>query len=45
MGRAIAADYTLTTYEPDRLLAFQTTAGLVRPRGRYELLDMTPGPG
>ena len=37
MGRRIAADYEVTVYEPDRRLEFQTTAGPVRPHGRYDL--------
>jgi uncharacterized protein YndB with AHSA1/START domain len=37
MGRRVAADYRITAFEPGRLLAFEVTAGPVRPRGRYEL--------
>jgi carbon monoxide dehydrogenase subunit G len=37
MGRRIAADYEVTVYEPSRRLEFQTTAGPVRPHGRYDL--------
>lgn len=37
MGRRIAADYEITTFEPGRRLEFQTIAGPVRPHGRYEL--------
>jgi hypothetical protein len=36
MGRRIAADYRVTVLEPNRALAFETIAGPVRPRGRYE---------
>lgn len=36
-GRNIPADYRVTEYEPDRLLAFETIAGPVRPTGRFEL--------
>lgn len=43
MGRPVAADYTVTVYDPDRMLEFQTTAGPVRPHGRYEFLDMVSG--
>ena len=43
MGRPVAADYTVTVYDPDRMLEFQTTTGPVRPHGRYELLDMVGG--
>jgi uncharacterized protein YndB with AHSA1/START domain len=38
-GRAIAADYTITECTPNAVLAFQATAGPVRPRGRYELAE------
>ena len=37
MGRRVAADYEVTLYEPSRRLEFQTTAGPVRPHGRYDL--------
>lgn len=36
MGRRIAADYMITTYEPNRALEFQTVAGPARPHGRYD---------
>jgi len=36
MGRRIAADYEITTFEPSRRIEFQTTAGPVRPHGRYD---------
>jgi uncharacterized protein YndB with AHSA1/START domain len=36
-GRRVPADYEITGYEPDRLLAFRAIAGPVRPEGRYEL--------
>ena len=36
MGRRVAADYEITVYEPDRRIEFQTTAGPVRPHGRYD---------
>ena len=35
-GRRVAADYEITGYEPERLLAFRAIAGPVRPEGRYE---------
>ena len=38
-GRAIAADYAITQFTPNSVLAFQATAGPVRPRGRYELVE------
>jgi uncharacterized membrane protein len=37
-GTRIAADYEITAYEPDRLLAFRTLEGPVRSEGEY-LLD------
>jgi uncharacterized protein YndB with AHSA1/START domain len=37
MGRRIAADYMVTTYEPNRRYEFQTTTGPARPRGRFEI--------
>ena len=39
--RRIAADYRVTQVEPDRLLAFETVAGPVRPSGRF---DFEPAP-
>jgi carbon monoxide dehydrogenase subunit G len=36
MGRRIAADYSVTVFEPNRSIEFQTTAGPVRPHGRYD---------
>jgi uncharacterized membrane protein len=36
-GRPVQADIEITAYEPDRILAFRTTTGPVRPHGRYEL--------
>jgi uncharacterized protein YndB with AHSA1/START domain len=36
MGRRIAADYEITAYEPNRRIEFRTTAGPVRPHGRYD---------
>jgi uncharacterized membrane protein len=38
-GRRIAADYEVTAYEPDRLLAFKTIAGPVRPTGEFRLQE------
>jgi len=35
-GRGIPADYEITEYTPNVLIAFQVSAGPVRPRGRYE---------
>jgi uncharacterized protein YndB with AHSA1/START domain len=36
MGRRVAADYEITAFEPNRLIEFRTTAGPVRPQGRYD---------
>ena len=36
-GRRVAADYEVTEYEADRLLAFRAMAGPVRPRGWFRL--------
>jgi len=36
MGRRIAADYEITVFEPNRRIEFQTTAGPVRPHGRFD---------
>ncbi len=37
MGRRVAADYEITVFDPPRRIEFQTLAGPVRPRGRYDL--------
>jgi carbon monoxide dehydrogenase subunit G len=37
LGRRISADYEITVYESNRRIEFQTTAGPVRPHGRYDL--------
>jgi uncharacterized protein YndB with AHSA1/START domain len=37
MGKAIPADYRITEFEPDRLIAFDVIAGPARPRGRFVL--------
>jgi len=42
-GRRIDADYRVTTYEPDRRLAFVGIAGPVRPTGEYILKEMGDG--
>ena len=36
-GRRVAADYQVTAYQPDTLLAFKTIAGPVRPTGEFRL--------
>jgi uncharacterized membrane protein len=38
-GRRIAADYEVTAYEPDRLMAFKTIGGPVRPTGQFRLQE------
>jgi uncharacterized membrane protein len=38
-GRRIDADYRITSYEPNRRLAFETIAGPVRPTGQFEFDD------
>jgi uncharacterized protein YndB with AHSA1/START domain len=42
-GRAIAADYAITEWTPNSAIAFQATAGPVRPRGGYQLTDSGGG--
>lgn len=37
-GRRIAADYEITAFEPDRLIAFRAIAGPVRPTGEYRFM-------
>jgi uncharacterized membrane protein len=36
-GRRVPADYEITAYEPERLIAFRAIAGPVRPEGSFEL--------
>ena len=43
MGRAVAADYEVTVFEPNRRLEFQTTTGPARPHGRYDLDSVAGG--
>ncbi len=43
MGRRVAADYAITSYEPNRLIEFQTIAGPIRPQGTYELEALDDG--
>jgi carbon monoxide dehydrogenase subunit G len=38
-GRRIAADYEVTAYQPDALMAFKTIAGPVRPTGEFRLQE------
>jgi uncharacterized protein YndB with AHSA1/START domain len=39
-GRRIDADYVITAFEPNRRIAFQATAGPVRPTGEYRFEDL-----
>ena len=43
MGRRIDADFEVTDYQPDTLLAFRTVAGPVRPEGSYRFEDADGG--
>jgi polyketide cyclase/dehydrase/lipid transport protein len=43
MGRRIDADFEVTAYQPDTLLAFRTLAGPVRPEGSYRFEDADGG--
>ncbi len=43
MGRRAAADYVITSYEPNRLIEYQTIAGPIRPQGTYELEVLDDG--
>ena len=43
MGRRIAADYEITGFEPNTRIEFQTTAGPVRPHGRYDFESVDGG--
>jgi carbon monoxide dehydrogenase subunit G len=43
MNRRIAADYEITTFDPNRRLEFQTVTGPVRPHGRYEFEPVEGG--
>ena len=42
-GRRIDADYQVTAYEPNRLLAFQAIAGPVRPTGEFRFEPVEGG--
>lgn len=42
-GRPVDADFEITELEPNRLMAFRTTSGPVRPAGRFELTPDGPG--
>jgi uncharacterized protein YndB with AHSA1/START domain len=43
MGRRVAADYEITVFEPNRRIEFQTTAGPVRPHGRFDVAAVEGG--
>jgi uncharacterized membrane protein len=43
MGRRIDADFEVTAYQPDTLLAFRTLAGPVRPEGSFRFEDADGG--
>jgi carbon monoxide dehydrogenase subunit G len=43
MGRRVSADYEVTVFEPNRRIEFQTTAGPVRPHGRYDFEAVAGG--
>ena len=42
-GRRVAADYRITTYEPNTRLGFEAIAGPVRPIGEYVLAEVDGG--
>lgn len=42
-GRRIDADYQITAWEPGHRLAFEATAGPVRPRGEYTFESVPEG--
>jgi uncharacterized protein YndB with AHSA1/START domain len=43
MGKRIDADFEVTAYQPDTLLAFRTLAGPVRPEGSFRFEDADGG--
>jgi uncharacterized membrane protein len=43
MGKRIDADFEVTAYQPDTLIAFRTLAGPVRPEGSYRFEDADGG--
>jgi uncharacterized membrane protein len=43
MGKRIDADFEVTAYQPDTLLAFRALAGPVRPEGSYRFEDADGG--
>ena len=42
-GRRIAADYTVTSFEPNRRIAFRAIAGPVRPEGEFRFEEAGDG--
>lgn len=42
-GRRIPADYEITDFDPERLIAFRAIAGPVRPEGSYRLEPLEGG--
>jgi uncharacterized membrane protein len=42
-GKRIDADFEVTAYQPDTLLAFRTLAGPVQPEGSYRFEDAEGG--
>jgi uncharacterized membrane protein len=43
LGKRIDADFEVTAYQPDTLLAFRTLAGPVRPEGSFRFEDADGG--
>jgi uncharacterized membrane protein len=43
MGKRIEADFEVTAYQTDTLLAFRTLAGPIRPEGSYRFEDAGGG--
>jgi uncharacterized membrane protein len=43
MGKRVDADFEVTAYQPDTLIAFRTLAGPVRPEGSYRFEDADDG--
>jgi Polyketide cyclase / dehydrase and lipid transport len=43
MGKRIDADFEVTAYQADTLIAFRTLAGPVRPEGSYRFEDADGG--
>jgi uncharacterized membrane protein len=39
MGKRVDADFEITAYQPDTVIAFRTLAGPVRPEGSYRFDD------